>query len=330
VKRWRWIWLTLGLASLLFVLLLLVTKQEKERGRIASPPSIAYEPLMGTVRDVPSGEYGEIAREAVSVPLPGSVARKSLTVSPTSAPISLAAIRKLTPDRHLIKTASVTVETDDVGLAVQKAIALAKEKGGYLSSLSEQVLPTGQHSAVLEIRVPSETFEETMLAIEGLGKIRSKTVRAEDVSEEFLDIQSRLAALRESERRILNMLSKAETLDAVIRLENELASRRSEIERLEGRLRYLKERTTFCSISLTITEFRVIATPPETWAAVKVAADAWRELVKILRVLATIGIWLAVWSILWLPAGLLVLAATRFALAKLPPAKATKTPTEAN
>jgi len=87
-----------------------------------------------------------------------------------------------------------------------------------------------------------------------------------------LDIQSRLAALRESEKRILKMLSEAEDLDTVMKLENELAVRRSEIERLEGRLRYLRERTTFCSIQLTITEFRVVTTPPETWTAAKVAA----------------------------------------------------------
>lgn len=194
---------------------------------------------------------------------------------------------------------------------------MAKDKGGYIFSLSEQISPTGQHYATLEIRVPSDAFEETMLAIEQLGKIKSKIVRAEDVTEEFLDIQSRLKALRESEKRILKMLSEAEDLETVMKLENELANRRSEIERYEGRLRYLRERTTFCSINLTITEFRIVATPPETWTAVKVVADAWRELVKVLRVLATVGIWLGIWSMLWLPTLLIFVFAFRIALARL-------------
>ncbi|MFA0743166.1 MAG: hypothetical protein DFNUSKGM_003299, partial [Candidatus Fervidibacter sacchari] len=111
----------------------------------------------------------------------------------------------------------------------------------------------------------------------------------------------------------------------VMRLENELATRRSEIERFEGRLRYLRERTTFCSISLTITEFRVVATPPETWAAVKVAADAWRELVKVLRALATVGIWAAIWSILWLPTLLVILLGARFVVVRLIQLRPTRT-----
>lgn len=266
--------------------------------------------------------YGEVARLITSTP---PLKRLSTVSQSSTAPLTLTAVQKLAPDRHLIKTASVTVETNDVGLTVQKAIALAREKGGYVFSLSEQISPTGQHFATLEIRVPSEAFEETMLAIEQLGKIKSKFVRAEDVTEEFLDIQSRLKALRESEKRILKMLSEAEDLDTVMRLENELATRRSEIERYEGRLRYLRERTTFCSINLTITEFRVVATPPETWAAVKVAADAWRELVKVLRVLATVGIWLAIWSVLWLPTLAIVAFAFRVVLLRFRTVKVTET-----
>ncbi len=329
VKHWRWIWWALGFIVLLFIVLLSVRRTAKERARTAyvSPPaqsSIPF-PREMTFHEGYREESGTLRRFA-STPTSGFVARRLSSVSPTTtSPITLTAVRKVAPDRHLIKTATVTVETDDVGLTVQRAIALAKEKGGYVFSLSEQISPTGQHSAMLEIRVPSDAFEETLLAIERLGKIRNKSVRAEDVTEEFLDIQSRLKALRESEKRILKMLSEAEDLDTVFKLENELAVRRSEIERLEGRLRYLQERTTFSSINLTITEFRVVATPPETWAAIKVAADAWRELVKVLRVLATVGIWLAVWSVLWLPILLIAVFASRFAISRLRTVKASET-----
>ncbi|MCS7266239.1 MAG: hypothetical protein NZ805_15580, partial [Armatimonadetes bacterium] len=79
------------------------------------------------------------------------------------------------------------------------------------------------------------------------------------------------------------------------------------------------------SINVTITEFRVVATPPETWAAVKVAADAWRELVKVLRVLATVGIWLAIWSVLWLPTLAIVAFAFRVVLLRFRTVKATET-----
>jgi hypothetical protein len=89
------------------------------------------------------------------------------------AQITLSSVRKVAPDRHLIKTASVTLETDDVSSTVRKAIALAKEKGGYVFGLTEEVEPTGEHSAILEIRVPADEFENTLLAIERLGKVRS-------------------------------------------------------------------------------------------------------------------------------------------------------------
>ena len=314
MQKKRWIWWALGIAALLFVLLYPTMHRVREKTRelgIREVPMQVASPM----------EFGRrLYRHDVAPPsIPTPTAGVSMPPAQVKSPaqITLASVRKVAPDRHIIKTASVTIESDDAGSTVRKAIALAKEKGGYVFGLTEEVEPTGEHSAILEIRVPADEFEEVLLAIERLGKIRSKTVRAEDVTEEFLDIQSRLTALRESEKRILKMLSEAEDLDTVMRLENELAARRSEIERFEGRLRYLKERTTFCSISLTITEFRVVATPPETWAAVKVAADAWRELVKVLRALAAVGIWAAIWSILWLPTLLVILVGTRFAIARL-------------
>jgi len=314
MQKKRWIWWALGIAALLFVLLYPTMHRVREKTRelgIREVPMQVASPM----------EFGRrLYRHDVappSIPTPTAGVSMPPTQVKSPAQITLASVRKVAPDRHIIKTASVTIETDDVGSTVRKAIALAKEKGGYVFGLTEEVEPTGKHSAILEIRVPADEFEEVLLAIERLGKIRSKTVRAEDVTEEFLDIQSRLTALRESEKRILKMLSEAEDLDTMMRLENELAARRSEIERFEGRLRYLKERTTFCSISLTITEFRVVTTPPETWAAVKVAADAWRELVKVLRALAAVGIWAAIWSILWLPTLLVILVGTRFAIARL-------------
>ncbi len=314
MNRRIWAWLlggALGLVAVFYP----VTCARRAREK-AMMPGMMTVPRMAPSERMPSAppfggtefaqRFGYISSQRASAPVTG----KPKTAS---SPVTLTAVRTVAPDRQLIKTAELVLETDKVSHIVQQVIALAKEKGGYVLGLLEEVSLAGEHTARLQVRVPAEAFEESLLAIEKLGKVRSKRVQADDVTEEFLDIQSRLTALRTSMQRIQKMMEGTDNLDTLMRLENELAMRRSQVEGLEGRLRYLRERTAFCTIHLTITEFKVMPTPAETWAAVKVAADAWRELQGVLRVLATFGIWLGIWSILWLPLSLIGIGIMRFA-----------------
>jgi hypothetical protein len=217
--------------------------------------------------------------------------------------MTLAVLAASQTERYLIKTATVTLEVRETKASTEKLTALIKENKGYVADLREWVDALGNQSATVTFRVPTDRFEEVLSAVKSLGTPLDVQVSSEDVTEEYVDVEAQLRNLKRTEERLLGHLSRTGRLADTLAVERELSRVRQEIERLEGRLRYLSHRVAFCTVTVTLRQSARTQplVPPEAFSTGKVASDAVRSLVGFAQRLWSVVVWLAVWAVVWLP-----------------------------
>jgi hypothetical protein len=177
----------------------------------------------------------------------------------------------------VIKDGQVSLEVDRDGLqdATRDAISIAGRFGGFVLSTSSQ--DSRHSSSTVVVRVPAQRFEAALAALEGLGKVKTESISGQDVSQEFIDLEARLRNLRAQETVMLRLMDDSTTISESIRVQSELQGITLEIERLTGRLRYLRDLTDMGTISVSMTEIGAPAAKPATG----VLAKAWRQAAEI-------------------------------------------------
>ncbi len=159
--------------------------------------------------------------------------------------------------RKIIYTGSVALRTDDLDAAEKKLEAMVKQFNGYLGSASRSGTKGSQRSGSWTIRIPSTGYGSFVKAIATIGELESSSQEAQDVSEEFYDVQARLKNKKVEEARLVELLQKATgKLTEVLQVEKELSRIREEIEQIEGRLRFLTNQTDLSTITVTINEVK--------------------------------------------------------------------------
>lgn len=210
---------------------------------------------------------------------------------------------------RVIKTGSLTLEVKKGRFyrTYDRVVLLAKTYGGHVTGSNSSSGNGAVVSGTISLRVPSENFEKTMAKLRDLGRITGININTMDTSAEFVDLESRLRHWRAQERVLLGLMEKAVNISESITIQQQLAQIQMEIERITGRLNYLKDQTTFSSISLTINEPGAVMTPVDPWgleATLAMATRAFANTLKGLIVLAGYlaplalagGLWLAVRS----------------------------------
>jgi hypothetical protein len=134
---------------------------------------------------------------------------------------------------------------------------LVAQHHGYISSYGEHRSYGDQRTANWVVLVPADSFDNVLDHISGLGVPESTSVDSEDVSEEFVDLDARIANKRRLEAELLTLLDERDgQLKDVIAVKQELSSVREEIERMEGRLRFLRDQVALTTITITAREDR--------------------------------------------------------------------------
>jgi hypothetical protein len=166
---------------------------------------------------------------------------ESTPSDPTGSPDVRMAIREATLDLR----ADVPTTT-----AVQIA-KLTEAAGGYVVSSKA----TGDGEAVSRIdvtlRVPAAQFQPTLAQLRGLGKPLNEQIAGQDVTEESVDLNARIRTKKEMEQRLLGLLAQSRTVEDSIKVELELGRVRTDIETMQGRAKYLTERTSMATINVS-------------------------------------------------------------------------------
>ncbi|MBQ1090377.1 DUF4349 domain-containing protein [Streptomyces sp. B93] len=210
---------------------------------------------------------------------------------------------------RIIRTASLTVQVEDVPKALDAARTAAENAGGFIGSeTTTRDEDSAEHTRVV-LRVPTDAYQEVLTDLEGTGKLLERTSKAQDVTDQVVDVESRIKTQRASVARIRELMDQATRLSDVVTLEGELSARQADLESLLAQQASLEDRTSLATITLTLSEKPVKAEPKEDDdpGFVDALAGGWDAFVTMLRWLAVafgallpFAVALALLALLWL------------------------------
>ena len=193
----------------------------------------------------------------------------------------------------VIRDGTASVQVDSLEIAIHSVQQLATTFGGYVGNTSLAAGDNQVRSATIQLKIPAARYDEVLAGMRSIGKVEAVSSTAQDVGEEFVDITARATNARRLEERLISLLAtRTGKLEDVLAVERELARVREELERYEGRLRYLKTRVATSTLTITVHERLPLlsATPGEN-VIVDAFKDAWRNFVRLVAAfIASLGV----------------------------------------
>jgi hypothetical protein len=189
--------------------------------------------------------------------------------------------------RKVVKTANLGLRSEEVRQSAARAQQVAATAGGTV--LSSQVYRNDDSvTADLVLSVPSEEFERVLDELRGLGeKVTTDSISGQDVTEEYVDLESRERNLRATEESLLRLYHRAENVEEALSIQRELTTVRGEIELVQGRIKYLDQRSAYSQITLNIQPVTSPPPPKPTWDPGEHVEQAWDASLAVLQVIAT-------------------------------------------
>ncbi|MCD9873030.1 DUF4349 domain-containing protein [Streptomyces guryensis] len=187
----------------------------------------------------------------------------------------------------IIRTASLTVQVKDVPKALDEARTTTENAGGYVGDETTGRDGNGHERTRVVLRVPVDKYDEVLAGLQGAGKLLDRTAKAEDVTDQVVDVDSRIKSQRASVARVRELMDRATKLSDVVELEGELSTWEADLEALLAQQASLKDRTSLATITLSLSESPVTAAAKEDRPGfVDALAGGWGAFVTMLRWLA--------------------------------------------
>jgi len=193
----------------------------------------------------------------------------------------------------VIRTGQAFIEVDKVDQAILKIRQLAAQVGGYIANSSISGGRDQIRQATLELKIPAPRYDQAVGSLSTIGKVETVNSTAQDVGEEFVDVTARVSNARRLEERLITLLStRTGKLDEVLRVERELARVREEIERYEGRLRFLSTRVATSTLTITVHEpAPILGNNPGDNPIVAAVRRAWKNFIALVAgLIASLGV----------------------------------------
>ena len=219
-------------------------------------------------------------------------------------------------ERLVIKESTLSLLVKNVIEAQKEISQKAQELGGYLvQSNVSHPQETEATSGWITVRVPQEKLEEALNYFRGLAvKVVSETISGRDVTDEYVDIDARLATLLKTKAKFEEILAKAQNVQEILEVRRELINLQQQVDNLKGRQNYLEKnaQVSRVTIYLATDELALPYVPAETWRPQVIFKQAVRSLISTLRKLGNLIIWLGVYSVVWLPILVIYLVVKRW------------------
>lgn len=206
-------------------------------------------------------------------------------------------------ERLVVSESILSLLVNDVVDVKNKIVKYAKDSGGYMvdANISNpQDAPTG----VVAIRVPSAKLDDALIYLRSLAvKVVSENLNGQDVTDEYVDVEARIAILEKTNARFEAILNQAAEISDITNLNQQIINIQSQIDSLRGQQDAIKKKAELSKITayLSTDEMALPYAPSETFRPAVIFKQAVRSLVGLLRRFATFAIWLGVYAIIWIP-----------------------------
>jgi len=219
-----------------------------------------------------------------------------------------------TAKQRIIYTGNISIVVKDFAKTKTEIDSLLKAVDGHVSNFQEDRTYGDRRHGHWVVRVPVSEFHDFVDKIAKLGVAEKQSIDGQDVTEEFVDLEARLKNQRVLEERMLKLLEdRSGEIKEIIAVEEQLARVRGEIERMEGRLRYLTDRTELTTVTIDVREDRDYVPPAPPTLAARVAG-AWGDSLggmkvfgeNLLIVVVAAVPWLLLIGLFVVPAALIV------------------------
>lgn len=188
--------------------------------------------------------------------------------------------------QKIIRNGSLTLRVDDAAKRLEEARMIAEQQGGFVASanLSDRA---GIKTAYLTLRVPTDKYRATADALKQLAStVFDESESGQDVTDQYVDLEARLKAAKAEEAQYLEILKSARSIEDTLNVTARLGEVRSRIEQMEGQMRNLEDRTSYATLTVTMTEEARVEAPTRVWKPGETFREAMRALVESLQALA--------------------------------------------
>jgi len=232
--------------------------------------------------------------QAAATPAPGQVyvevERQAVVEQPAEASGARAA-DYAGIERLIVRNASLSLVVPDTQAALDEINSLVDELEGYIVQSNVYQYQEGLQASVT-FRIPADSLDQALTRVRDLAsEVRNENVSGEDVTEEYVDLQSRLRHLQATEQRLLEFLDEAEDTEAALAVYDQLRQVQGEMEQVKGRIQYLEQSAAMATVSLEIVP-DALAQPIQVggWHPEGTLRNAIQSLIRVLQFLVDAAI----------------------------------------
>ena len=190
---------------------------------------------------------------------------------------------------------SVTVGSGTFDSKLAQVRNLVELQGGYIAGTDAQASPANQtqdgqiRTGIINFMVPAAHFDAAIDELAKVGKVQSEHITGTDVGAQYVDLRARLANSEAQRNAMLALLTKAQNINDIIAVQNQIGQITAQIEQLKGQIKYLDDNTSFSSISVTMTESGAPArtAPADSWGFATALNDAAHNFVTTINYVVT-------------------------------------------
>ncbi|CAM4005620.1 DUF4349 domain-containing protein [Lederbergia lenta] len=165
----------------------------------------------------------------------------------------------VTSDRKIIHQAQLHLNVENIEQSLHSFEKKVNDYGGYIVESNVYRENEDAMNGMITVRIPEKHFQPFLKDAEGEAtKVLERNVTGLDVTEQYVDLESRLKSKRVVEERLLNFMEKAEKTEDLLKISDDLSKVQEEMEVLVGQIKYLENQTSYSTINISMQESRVV------------------------------------------------------------------------
>lgn len=274
---------------------------------------VSFKPLVQGGRSYSTANEAALAVDAIGGTI-GSGMLAPSSVSPSRSYLYTPATPRLdVEERRVVTESQVALLVRDVRQATDTIIAEVQKNQGYVVQQYVQTPEERSSYGYVVLRIPNTNVESMLGFLRGMAvKVASENISGTDITDQYMDAEERLAILQRMKTRFEEILQSAQTVEEILKVEREILNVQSQIDSLTGSLEYMEQTSASSLITVNLsTDELALPYSPGEWRPGVVYRYAVRSMIRTLRGLGNLAIWLGVYAVFWLPVVIIIVLIVR-------------------